>query len=99
MELFKRESEMQQPDIPLQSGEAYRQLRAITIITFPLGIGLMLPLIIMNGLVFPAVGLIPMFFSTVLGSLMYTNKLRSPSTKASIDVALTVVYLALLMPR
>jgi hypothetical protein len=90
---------MHQPENSPQSGESFRQLRAITILTFPLGAGLMLPYAIMTGLLFPTIGLMPMFFSTVLGSLMYTNILRSPSAKAIIDITLTVVYLALLMPR
>jgi hypothetical protein len=59
----------------------------------------MVPYFVITGLIFPTVGLAPMLFSTVLGSLMYTNALRSPSKKAIIDIALTVVYLTLLMPR
>jgi hypothetical protein len=90
---------MQQPDNSLRSGESFRQLRAITILTFPLGLGLMVPYAIMTGLLFPTLGLAPMTLSTVLGSLMYTNVLRSPSKKAIIDITLTVFYLALLMPR
>jgi hypothetical protein len=96
--------EMQHEHMPdsslhVRSGESFRQLRAITILTFPLGVGLMVPYFVITGLIFPTVGLAPMLFSTVLGSLMYTNALRSPSKKAIIDIALTVVYLTLLMPR
>lgn len=57
-----------------------------------------MPYFIMFGSLFRIVGLAPMFFSAVLGSLMYTNALQSPSKKAIIDITLTVVYLALLMP-
>jgi hypothetical protein len=42
--------------------------------------------------------LVPMFFSMALGSLIYTNVLRSPK-KAIIDITLTVVYLMVLIPR
>jgi hypothetical protein len=35
----------------------------------------------------------------VLGGLMYANLLRSPSSKAHIDLALTVFYFSLLLPR
>jgi hypothetical protein len=95
--LFRRE--MQHPDNSLRPGESYRQLRAITILTFPLGPGLLVPLAIIGGLTFPIIALVPMFFSMVLGSLMYTNVLRSPNKKAIIDITLTVVYLVVLMPR
>lgn len=44
-------------------------------------------------------GIIPMFFSMALGSLTYTNALRSPNKKAILDITLTVVYLTVLMPR
>jgi hypothetical protein len=59
----------------------------------------MVPYAILTGLLFPTLGLAPMSLSTVLGSLMYTNVLQSPSKKAIIDITLTVFYLALLMPR
>lgn len=59
----------------------------------------MVPYFIMFGSLFRIVGLAPMLFSAVLGSLMYTNTLRSPSKKAIIDITLTVFYLALLMPK
>jgi hypothetical protein len=90
---------MQHPDNSLRPGESYRQLRAITILTFPLGLGLLVPLAIIGGLTFPIIALVPMFFSMALGSLMYTNVLRSPNKKAMIDITLTVVYLVVLMPR
>lgn len=90
---------MQRPDIALRSGEEFRQLRAITILMLPLGIGLIVPYAVITGLAFPAVGIAPMFFSAVLGSLMYTSVLQSRSKKAIIDVTLTVVYFSLLLPR
>jgi hypothetical protein len=40
-----------------------------------------------------------MFISIVLGSLMYTNVLRSPVKRAIIDIALTILYFGLLIPR
>jgi hypothetical protein len=89
---------MQHPDNYLRPDESYRQLRAITILTFPLGLGLLVPYCFIGGLTFPIMALTPMFFSMALGSLMYTNVLRSPK-KAIIDITLTVVYLAVLMPR
>jgi len=90
---------MQRSDIATRSGEEYRQLRAITIIALPFGIGLNIAFSVINGSAFPAVGIVPMILSAVLGSLMYANLLRSPSSKAHIDVALTVFYFSLLLPR
>jgi hypothetical protein len=90
---------MQRSDTALQSGEEYRQLRAITILTLPFGIGLTLPFSVITGRSLPALGILPMVFSAVLGGLMYANLLRAPSAKAHIDVALTLVYLSLLLPR
>jgi hypothetical protein len=95
--LFGRE--MQQPDNSLRSGESFRQLRAITILTYFLGVALLVPYGIISDLNFTIMGLIPMTFSMVLGSLMYTNVLQSPNKKAIIDITLTVVYLVVLMPR
>ena len=90
---------MQRSVIAMRSGEDCRQLRAITILTFPLGLGLIIPYAVITGLAFPAVGITPMLFSTVLGSLMYGGLLRSPVKRAIIDIALTIVYFALLIPR
>lgn len=90
---------MQRPTIGMRSGEDCRQLRAITILMFPLGLSLILPYAVITGLAFPAVGLAPMFISIVLGSLMYTNVLRSPVKRAIIDIALTILYFGLLIPR
>jgi len=90
---------MQRPDIALRSGEDYRQLRAITILTFPFGVGLIIPYSVLLGAAFPAIGIAPMFFSTVLGTCMYTNLLRSPIKRAIIDWTLTMVYFSLLVPR
>jgi len=59
----------------------------------------MIPYFIITGLTFPTIGLVPMLFSAVLGSFMYTGALRSPSKKGIIDITLVVFYLALLMPR
>jgi hypothetical protein len=90
---------MQRLDPPLRSGEEYRQLRAITILMLPLGLALILPYAIVTGSIFPAVGIAPLVFSGVLGSLIYHNMLRSPSVNASIDVSLSVVYFTFLVPR
>jgi len=90
---------MQRSDPPLRSGEEYRQLRAITILMLPLGLALILPYAIVTGSIFPAVGIAPLVFSGVLGSLIYHNMLRSPSVNASIDVSLSVVYFTFLVPR
>jgi len=90
---------MQRSVIAMRSGEDCRQLRAITILTFPLGLGLIIPYAVITGLAFPAVGIMPMLFSTVLGSLMYGGLLRSPVKRAIIDIALTIMYFALLIPR
>jgi len=83
----------------MRSGEDCRQLRAITILTFPLGLGLIVPYAVITGLPFPAVGIAPMLLSTVLGSFMYGGLLRSPVKRSIIDIALTILYFALLVPR
>ena len=90
---------MQRPDPPLRSGGQYRQLRAITILMLPVGLALILPYAIVTGSIFPAVGIAPLVFSGVLGSLIYHNVLRSSSVNASIDVSLSVVYFSFLVPR
>jgi hypothetical protein len=90
---------MQRSDLSPRPAEEYRQLRAITILMFPLGFALILPYAIISSLPFPAVGLAPMFFSASLGSFMYTGMLQSPSKKATIDMILTIVYFVLLVPR
>jgi hypothetical protein len=65
----------------------------------PLGLALILPYAIVTGSFLPAVGIAPLVFSGVLGSLIYHNMLRSPSVNASIDVSLSVVYFSFLVPR
>ena len=90
---------MQRPVVAMRTGEDCRQLRAITILTFPLGLGLIIPYAVITGLAFPAVGIMPMLFSTVLGSLMYGGLLRSLVKRAIIDIALTILYFALLIPK
>jgi hypothetical protein len=90
---------MDRPDFKQRPGEDYRQLRMITILAFLLAVALLLPHGIIAETALPAIGIAPMFFSAAMGGLSFTGVLRSPKTKASMDLMLAAFIFSIMVPR
>lgn len=88
---------MQDPSPPAR-GE-YRQLRAITMITFLFGFALLVPYWDGSGRAVPSIGIFPLFVSAVSGALIVTGRLQLAGKIALIDSLLVMVYIAILVPR
>lgn len=88
---------MQDPSPPAR-GE-YRQLRAITMITFLFGFALLVPYWDGSGRAVPSIGIFPLFVSAVSGALIVTGRLQLAGKIALIDSLLVMAYIAILVPR
>ena len=88
---------MQDPSPPVR-GE-YRQLRAITMISFLFGFALLVPYWDGSGRAVPSIGIFPLFFSAVSGALIVTGRLQLAGKIALIDSLLAMAYIAILVPR
>jgi len=88
---------MKDPSPPAR-GE-YRQLRAITMITFLFGFALLVPYWDGSGRAVPSIGIFPLFVSAVSGALIVTGRLQLAGKIALIDSLLVMAYIAILVPR
>ena len=88
---------MQDPSPPAR-GE-YRQLRAITMISFLFGFALLVPYWDGSGRAVPSIGIFPLFVSAVSGALIVTGRLQLAGKIALIDSLLVMAYIAILVPR
>ena len=88
---------MQDPSPPAR-GE-YRQLRAVTMITFLFGFALLVPYWDGSGRAVPSIGIFPLFVSAVSGALIVTGRLQLAGKIALIDSLLVMAYIAILVPR
>jgi hypothetical protein len=79
------------------TSERYRQLRAMTIIVFPLAFSLLLPCGLDANEILPAIGIAPMFVSAVLGALAFRG--ISPGTKSLLDLFVATLLISVLVPR
>lgn len=82
---------------PPPTTEHYNQLRALTILVFPLAFSLLLYCGLDEYEPLPAIGIVPMFFSAVLGALAFRG--IAPGTKALLDMFVAVLLLVVLVPR
>lgn len=89
---------MQDPSPPPARGE-YRQLRAVTMISFLFGFALLVPYWDGSGRAVPSIGIFPLFFSAVSGALIVTGRLQLAGKIALIDSLLVMAYIAILVPR
>ena len=88
---------MQDP-LPTKKGE-YRQLRAITMVSFFFGFPLLVPYWDGSGRAVPSIGIFPLFFSAVSGALIVTGRLQLAGKIALVDSLLLMTYIAILVPR
>lgn len=93
-----RAAAMDRPDFKQRPGEDYRQLRVITVLASLLGMCLLLPHGIVSERALPAIGIAPMFCSAVSGILTFTGMLKSPRTKAWMDLILAASLFSIMIP-
>lgn len=86
-------------DPPATKKGEYRQLRAITMISFLFGFSLLVPYWDGSGRAVPSIGIFPLFFSAVSGALVVTGRLQLAGKIALIDSLLVMAYIAILVPR
>ena len=79
------------------TSERYRQLRAMTIVVFPLAFSLLLPCGLDANETLPAIGIAPMLVSAVLGALAFRG--ISPGTKSLLDLFVATLLISVLVPR
>lgn len=94
----RSDAKMQDPSPPPARGE-YRQLRAVTMISFLFGFALLVPYWDGSGRAVPSIGIFPLFFSAVSGALIVTGRLQLAGKIALIDSLLVMAYIAILVPR
>jgi hypothetical protein len=95
----KPRTTMELPDFKQRPGQDYRQLRVITVLASLLGIALLLPHGVVAERALPAIGVAPMFISAMSGILILTGLLKSPGTKASMDLSLAAFLFSIMVPR
>jgi hypothetical protein len=86
-------------DPPTAKKGEYRQLRAITMLTFLFGFALLVPYWDGSGRAVPSIGIFPLFFSAVSGAMIVTGRLQLAGKIALIDTLLSMAYIAILVPR
>jgi len=86
-------------DPPTAKKGEYRQLRAVTMLTFLFGFALLVPYWDGSGRAVPSIGIFPLFFSAVSGALIVTGRLQLAGKIALIDSLLSMAYIAILVPR
>jgi hypothetical protein len=86
-------------DPPATTRGEYRQLRAITMLSFVFGFSLLVPYWDGSGRAVPSVGIFPLFFSAVSGALVVTGRLQLAGKIVLIDSLLVMAYIAILVPR
>jgi hypothetical protein len=80
------------------TSERYRQLRATTIVVFPLAFSLLLPCGLDANETLPAIGIAPMLVSAVLGALAFRGT-PPPGTKSLLDLFVATLLISVLVPR
>ena len=86
-------------DVSTAKKGEYRQLRAITMLSFLFGFPLLVPYWDNTKRVLPSIGIFPLFFSVVSGALITTGRLQLAGKKVVIDTLLSMLYIAILIPR
>lgn len=82
---------------PPTSSERYHQLRALTVLVFPLSFSLLLSCGLDEYEPLPVIGIAPMALSAVLGALAFRG--IAPGTKALLDIFVAVFLMSVLVPR
>ncbi|KAG9947002.1 hypothetical protein KCU85_g6131, partial [Aureobasidium melanogenum] len=75
-----------------------RILRTTTLISFFPALGLLIPYGIVSNTVFPALGLVPAFFSAILGLLSLMGNFRWSQLALYMDMFLAISILSILLP-
>lgn len=75
-----------------------RILRTTTLISFFPALGLLIPYGIVSNTVFPALGLVPAFFSAILGLLSLMGNFRWSQLVVYMDMFLAISILSILLP-
>ena len=82
-----------------QSTDPHRQLRLISIFAFIPALALILPCGLISHMPFPAVGLVPMFCSSLFQIITIGSRLRALKMTVFMNVLLAAFLLGMLIPR
>lgn len=81
------------------TSKEHRWLRVTTVLAFLPAFALLLPYGIISARPLPTVGIAAMFFSAAFSTLVLGGGVRSPGTRACVDVLLAASIIAILVPR